>query len=261
MKEILSAILITVFSLFTTQFSVCAQCTPDDQYNELGAYPSSLPSGCVGSPYNETIHFVYPNDTTYAGFEIDVDSVQITSIDGVPDGLNYECNQPDCKYIPEQEINRGCMAVSGTPSEPKDPADSLVIHFRYWASSQGQVVTDVDSFKVSLEVNEEGNCTTSTDIFGATNPDMQIDLYPNPLTSGKDLRFVLNRAGSFSIGFYNAIGKQVLSIEEKSYEAGTYVIKGHYIRKNLIPGMYFVKFRFEDGNSKESIVKKLSVTE
>lgn len=86
-------------------------CTIDYSQTVPGIYPDTLPTGYVGSAYDEDITFVLPLDTLGYDFL----NFHILSI-ALPVGLAWECNNSlsNCDYDPQ--VNQyGCVNTYGTP--------------------------------------------------------------------------------------------------------------------------------------------------
>ena len=104
--------------LFTTVLFllVCtlgySQCTPDPQFTIGGIYPDSatgLSEAYVGQAYNELITIITPTDTTVDAGQItglpigivsvDIDSITLNAVTGLPPNFNYYCDPPSCGFI------------------------------------------------------------------------------------------------------------------------------------------------------------------
>lgn len=90
----------------------CPGCVINSSYTSPGIYPNILPDGTQNQPYNEDVTFVMFTDTM--GFAVNY--FKITSISGLPLGLNAECSNISngCTYNPQTSIY-GCVKVCGTP--------------------------------------------------------------------------------------------------------------------------------------------------
>ncbi|MDA0682434.1 MAG: hypothetical protein O2781_03680, partial [Bacteroidetes bacterium] len=82
-----------------------AQCTPDPQYTAAGIYPDSttgLSPATVGLAYNQNITIITPTDTVvdYNGnmVPVTIDSINLTSVTGLPPNFAYACNPPSCGF-------------------------------------------------------------------------------------------------------------------------------------------------------------------
>jgi hypothetical protein len=112
-------------------YSLRGQCTVDTQTpNVKGLYPNPLPGGSIGSAYSQSVTMVFDtqSDTTInvpgfgsQTFTAYYTSFQVQQVSGIPQGLSMplsSCNQPNCTYnIVQNQTNRGCMLLSGTPTE------------------------------------------------------------------------------------------------------------------------------------------------
>jgi hypothetical protein len=108
--------LITILSFLTIGSQVYSQCTIDSNPTSPGIYPSVLPNGCVGKPYDATATLVFPVDTVLFGFTIPLDSIQYV-VSNVPAGLTSFCHNSNCKIICNPpNIPRGCVGFTGVPT-------------------------------------------------------------------------------------------------------------------------------------------------
>lgn len=108
-----------------------AQCNVDNNTpSTKGLYPNPLPGGSLGVAYSQSVTMVFPthSDTTISipgfgsqTFTAYYTSFQVQQVSGIPQGLSMplsSCNQANCAYsINQNQINRGCMLLSGTPTE------------------------------------------------------------------------------------------------------------------------------------------------
>lgn len=102
---------LTLLCLVIVNFIQAQTCNIDSAQNQVGIYPSILPSGYVGQIYSTDITFVLPTDTL--GF--DFINFQITAVT-LPLGLSWSCNNAtnNCNYNPQ--INQhGCVNIQGIP--------------------------------------------------------------------------------------------------------------------------------------------------
>lgn len=95
----------------------CATLAPDG-----GLCPDVIPAATVGQAYDENITFYVPQFATDPGTGIDVEVLQvtITNLDGLPLGLDWECNNAasGCVYTPPSSppaSELGCVKLCGTP--------------------------------------------------------------------------------------------------------------------------------------------------
>ena len=107
MKKLLTTVLFLVACTL-----VYSQCTPDPQFVAGGIYPDSatgLSDAHVGQAYNELITIITPVDTIVdAGqitglpigvISVDIDSITLNSVTGLPPNFDYYCDPPSCGFI------------------------------------------------------------------------------------------------------------------------------------------------------------------
>lgn len=95
----------------------CATTNP-----EGGLCPETIPAATAGLAYDEDITFYIPTNATdpSTGIEVEVLQVTITNINGLPIGLDWECNNAasGCVYTPPTSppaSELGCVKICGTP--------------------------------------------------------------------------------------------------------------------------------------------------
>ncbi len=159
----------------------CPGCAINTFYTSPGIYPNPLPDGTQNQPYDQDITFVMFTDTM--GFTVNY--FQILSVNNMPFGLNWECNNAGngCQYDPSQSIY-GCVKVCGTPIQ----TGTFIINVDVVANLQ--IVGNQNStINISLTINAAsgGNSgftyTPTTSCDSATVQfDALIDGSPNPTT-------------------------------------------------------------------------------
>src|SRR5687768_8510092 len=104
-------------ALLALSISGFAQCTPDNSLTLVGLYPPDSLLPCVedGEYYDEVIQF--KNFSAISGAAVGIPGiftvnwVRIDSVHNFPDGLTYNCDDPNC-YYRTGEV--GCVNVTGT---------------------------------------------------------------------------------------------------------------------------------------------------
>lgn len=136
-----------------------AQCVPDTSitHNEPGIYPdmaTGLPHSYVGLSYLADIQVKVLTDTTYMGFPGTIDSINITSVDGLPPGFNYTCTPENCSFPGGSDA---CIQLVGNaPTSAITGAYPLVINLTIYGQAFGipQSIQDVnDSYTIYIEHN------------------------------------------------------------------------------------------------------------
>lgn len=101
-------------------WSQCASCTPDLSCVAVDfpvLCPEQLPNGTQGEPYEATATFNLPPSVVDpgSGLEATLLTVTISSVTGLPFGLQFTPNNPDGVYQPGNGEYYGCSVVCGTP--------------------------------------------------------------------------------------------------------------------------------------------------
>jgi len=129
--------------------------------------PAALPNGVQGQPYDENATFFMPRDFTDSGSGQDVtlNSVTVTSVTGMPQGLSYTCDQPNCAYTITNDpvTQRGCVKMCGVPTVPG--TYNIVIAVVANVTTPIGTINQPTSFTIPLviEPSPGGNCCFSFD--------------------------------------------------------------------------------------------------
>lgn len=129
--------------------------------------PATLPNAIQGQPYDENATFFMPRDFTDSGSGQDVtlNSVTVTSVTGMPQGLNYECDQPGCAYTVTNDpaTQRGCVKMCGIPAVPG--SYNIVIQVVANVTTPIGTINQPTGFTLPLIVEPApgGNCCFSYD--------------------------------------------------------------------------------------------------
>lgn len=129
--------------------------------------PATLPNGVQGQPYDENATFFMPRDFTDSGSgqAVTLNSVTVTSVSGMPQGLSYECNIPGCSYTVTNDpvTQRGCVKMCGVPTVPG--TYNIVISVVANVSTPIGTINQPTGFTLPLIVEPApgGNCCFSFD--------------------------------------------------------------------------------------------------
>lgn len=242
--------LLLSFSLTTLLISNSfGQCTPqpgliDDAY---GVYPDTVinfPGAVLSAPYYTELNFKAPSDAgeidpLYTGATINYFTV--TSVDGLPPGMTYECNVSNCQY---PGGSAGCASISGTCVT--EGVYEIIINITANITIPFVGTTDVpESFTgYRIYVNEEG----AVSLF--ENELEQITLYPNPVSDKYTLTGLSADFGVTSIAIFNMEGKLIQTVDnnnETSVDVAT---------SSLQNGMYFVNITHHNGTKVLKFIKE-----
>ncbi len=115
-------LLIFVFTAFSCiAVSQCSSCQPDTmcvpEVDAPSVCPEIMPNAISGDYYEEVMTFYLPanfNDPG-TGQNVTINQVVITSVTGLPYGIDYTLNNADLTYYPSEGENFGCATICGTP--------------------------------------------------------------------------------------------------------------------------------------------------
>lgn len=125
---IIAVLAVAVFADLNTALAQCPGCIIDQTcgvgLNPVAPAlcPAALPNGTQGVYYDENATFFMPRDFVDAasGQSVTLNSIVVTSVTGMPQGISYTCDQPGCSYTVTSDpaTQRGCVKMCGTPTVP-----------------------------------------------------------------------------------------------------------------------------------------------
>ncbi|MBL0315512.1 MAG: T9SS type A sorting domain-containing protein [Flavobacteriales bacterium] len=158
MKKILPLIIFSLSILFSSNMmGQCPTCVPDESCTSADGFPAVCPlvqpNATAGNYYEEQLTFFMPAEITDPGSGINATllSVTITSVSGLPYGLQFTLNDPDATYLPSDGENFGCATICGVPLLPG--TYSVMITVSALVNALGFEVTQVESFESVLIVD------------------------------------------------------------------------------------------------------------
>ena len=165
---------------FTTSFlflgfALNAQtCTPDFALKKSGFLPAVLPAASANTFYNQGVSVLTFRDTyRMVGIikvPIQVDSIKVTGIAGLPSGFSYRCQHPRCVYLWDTVR---CISIYGTAT--KTGTYPLKIYLKAFAKLAGSTaITQNDSIS-SYTLDVVDNTSGKVEITGKG-----FSLFPNP---------------------------------------------------------------------------------
>lgn len=176
MKKLLTIVTVsTLLGLFGVQNTTaqCPGCVIDQTCGvgispvEPTLCPASLPNGTVGVYYDQNATFYMPREFTDSGSgaEVTLNSVTVTSVTGMPQGLSYQCDQPGCAYTITNDpaTQRGCVKMCGTPTVPG--TYNIVIQVVANVTTPIGTINQPTGFTLPLVIDPApgGNCCFSYD--------------------------------------------------------------------------------------------------
>jgi hypothetical protein len=244
-KIIFTLLLLTSFIYANAQ----SPCTPDTTIHHSGI--SKLKDGISNTPYNETLQFRFPSDTTVPGFgTIHIDSVKIFAVTGMPHGFTYQCNKKTSTY---KGGENGCVQIKGNPVDSQIKSYTLVVNDTAWVKVSGfpAVITqpgNLPAGSVTFKI------THNTGIFYQSVSDnfSVAQNFPNPFSTSAEIQVTSEKNQPMIFKVENEMGQQVY-IKRVRAIIGQNTI--YFERNNLPSGVYF--FTVEAGQN--TITRKMVI--
>lgn len=163
-------VLVTFFGL-SKSLAQCPGCQIDANCGvginpvEPTLCPPTLPNGVQGQPYDQDLTFFMPKEFTDEGSGADVtlNSITVTQITGIPQGLAYQCNNAGCTYTVTTDplTQRGCVKICGTPNVPGNY--NIVVAVVANVNTPLGIINQPTGFTIPLTIEPSpgGNCCFS----------------------------------------------------------------------------------------------------
>ena len=156
---------LTVFLPFAG-LGQCETCEPDLSCLAVDfpvLCPEQLPNGTQGEPYSATATFNLPPSVVDpgSGLEATLLTVTISSVTGLPFGLEFSPNNPDGVYQPGNGEYYGCSVVCGTPLVSGSFFVDINVTVLVSAFGFQQTVEESFSLPLVIEPGEGGGGPTS----------------------------------------------------------------------------------------------------
>ena len=144
----------------------CETCEPDLSCVAVDfpvLCPEQLPNGTQGEPYSATATFNLPPSVVDpgSGLEATLLTVTISSVTGLPFGLEFSPNNPDGVYQPGNGEYYGCSVVCGTPLVSGSFFVDINVTVLVSAFGFQQTVEESFSLPLVIEPGEGGGGPTS----------------------------------------------------------------------------------------------------
>lgn len=273
MKKLLLATLIFTLAGLTVQ---AQNCSPDPMLADTtaGVYPlpdpvgsatSSLATGCVNTAYSQLFTAVVPDSIAapIGGVEVTVEliSVEVLDITGLPDGVTYACEPADCKFT--TATSPSCVVFTGTPTTAgtfkpivsTEVVTSLITLPVNFPSQPGDVLPDIFPGEYVVNVLEAGDaaCPVGTenpldDVLGVSQN------VPNPFNTTTSITIDSRTSGQFDFKVYSLIGEMVHN-ESLNLSVGENIVT--FDGTNLNSGMYF----YSIGQDGDVVTKRMVVSQ
>jgi hypothetical protein len=201
---------IVIFSLMLTlsSFLMAQPCTPDQHLPAAGIFPKKLEDAHVNIMYQQVIQFKAPRDTTAyvpqlnTTLPVEVDSIRILKVIGLPEGMSYECHNAGC-IINGGEV--GCLLISGTCATPGGYPLQVIIK----TSAKAILgVTKIPQTQIDTNTRYGIFVSWPTGIIQVVEND-DIRIYPNPASNSLTIHHGMYQQLA-SVRVYDMFGKKTL---------------------------------------------------
>lgn len=267
---IIFAILLVATSFVSAQMG--EPCKPDESLKDsLGVFPLPFDSilsplggikeiACLGKPYETVFTVAIGGALNFSGTEITIDSIRLATtgaVRGLPAGLTYQCNTPDCTF---RKGKLGCFVVKGTTGETN-------VSGTYPLTIAGTVFSGVIPIELTFpneliaigtysitvaSANDEACMTSSLNEVSAQT--LTTRLAPNPLAEFGILNINAQQAGRYQFSIFDLLGKAV-STEMIFLQVGENQID--LDASKLFNGMYIFNLKNDNTQiSQRFVVKK-----
>ena len=259
-------ILLLAFSMFMLQNLIAQTCTPIPSYKDstIGIYPRpydavTSPKGgitkvaCIGKNYSFDLQVIIPDTFLFAGLAIQMSSATIKAVKGLPKGLSYACNVPNCKFLAKKP---GCINVYGL-------VDPVVIPGQFDLTIDVELATGLGNipqsfpnpaiapgvYSIKVVKNTDILCQSATSDLSDLGVNMLIS--PNPTQDFANLTIDSELFGNYNIQVIDMVGR-VVNTQNVALSVGTNfaTLKS----ENLNNGIYTVRLQNEKGQLTRKLV-------
>ncbi len=244
-------------------------CTPNPEYADepFGIWPSAeegLTVGQINVLYTQVLDFKIPEDPNefppeiLAQFPISpppgtsIDSVIITAVTGLPDGIDWACNSHSGAVCTFFSDTPGCALLSGVPTESGTFDFVITLDIYLYNQLTGVIPFqgfDFEDFQLIVESDD-----TSVSELAQYGMNVKQNA-PNPFSDQTVIEFSLNQPQMVELNVFNLLGK---NIHHRSINATGDInrIDLNASELNMSPGIYLYSLSI-DGNSatRKMIVK------
>lgn len=267
MKKIILFIGCSLFCLLQLSAQDVA-CEPDQTFADSSQVVFPLPldpstglggieafPACIGEPFELVFSFRVGDSATISGFTVDLFRAEIATTDGItglPEGINYFCNPPDCIF---PDTTLGCIVLRGTPTAANTPGvNKLVISAGVVADIVGIFNTTIPgplfTGEYNLVLNEAGGCeSVSTNDYLAQN--ISLANIPNPVVAQTMIEVSSDISGDFQFNVFDVAGKR---LHAEQIQLTTGYNSFNYDASELEAGMYIYSVSNGTGAISEKMI-------
>ena len=210
MKKTLLTLSLAMATIFAS-----AQCTPDSQFSAAGIYPDSaagLANAYVGQNYSQNITIITPLDTSVAslgGITVTIDSINLTSVLGLPPNFAYTCDPPSCGF-PGGTIKCAELYSTINPTTSDIGLYNITFETKTYviAPIVGAITQDdvIDYYYIEIL----DNTTSVINQFSSLTFELK-GVFPNPAVNNAKIQFISGTSETVIFKVYNLLGEEIES--------------------------------------------------
>jgi len=217
-----------------------AQCTPDPQFTAAGIYPDTsigLAPAYVGQSYNENITIITPTDTVVdvlgSMVAVTIDSINLTSVTGLPSGFSYSCDPPSCGF-PGGTSKCAELYSTINPTASDIGVYNIIFETTAYASDVPFLGTMTQDDAIDYYYIEISVATSTINQFENTTFELK-GAYPNPIINQAKIQFISGNSTNVIFTVFNCLGEKI----EESNIATNRGVNDIFINANNYPnGIY-----------------------
>jgi len=207
-----------------------AQCTPDPLFTEAGIYPDSttgLLPAYVGQSYSQNITIITPSDTVVDNplggtMTVTIDSINLTSVTGLPDDFDYACDPPSCGF-PGGTIKCAELYSTVAPTVSDIGIYDIVFETTSYVSNVPLLGTTTQDDIIDYYYIEISALTSTFNQFNNKTLELK-GVYPNPVINQAKIQFISGTREEVVFKVYNMLGKEIES-QIISTDRGVNIVK------------------------------------
>lgn len=243
MKKYLFSVVLFIAISFV---AVSQPCTPDPALTVPGFSPDSvtnLPPGTAGQYYQAVISAKIPTDTVFLGMTVQIDSIGVTNVIGLPAGLTWVTDSPNNYWGGGQ---KGCLLIEGTTTV--EGVHNLKIALMAHGGLPGLPLTVPDTVKFyKIDMQPSGVVSLSRESFSVGKA------FPNPANDFTTIEVISSGNEQVSFTLFNLVGTV---ISESKHQLSPGLNNLTVSLKQFPAGMYFYKI----SNGENVITRKLNIS-
>lgn len=263
----MTRLLLALVFCLSANFIFAQTCTPDMQYADstAGVYPkprdpATNPDGgitecaVIGQYFQFNLTVVIHDSLKIGAFGFPLDSIVISEVTGLPQGLTYGCDPGNCHFL---KNTLSCAYIYGTPTSANAPgAYDMII--------KGSAFVNGSSFPLALEfpnaqlapgkytIHLNASASDPCEVTSTNNLEGKVSILtqPNPSSGLTQIKINSKISGQFQMSVVDLLGQQV---EKRQITISSGENNLEFDASRLANGLYLVQLQNEDGYATQKI--------